>query len=71
MVADLIRDFVLRTPPNVGGGIRDLLRAAGAAQAERASTESSVLLPLPPGPMIAVVAPPVSVQLSSSKAIAS
>jgi phytoene dehydrogenase-like protein len=29
MVANLIRDFLLQTPPNVGGGIRDLLRAAG------------------------------------------
>jgi phytoene dehydrogenase-like protein len=31
MVANLIRDFLLQTPPNVGGGIRDLLRAAGLA----------------------------------------
>jgi phytoene dehydrogenase-like protein len=28
MVADLIRDFLLETPPNVGGGIKDLLKAA-------------------------------------------
>ncbi|WNC73099.1 NAD(P)/FAD-dependent oxidoreductase [Thalassotalea psychrophila] len=27
LVADLIRDFLLQTPPNVGGGIRDLLKA--------------------------------------------
>ncbi len=31
MVADLIRSFLLETPPNVGGGIRDLLKAAGFA----------------------------------------
>jgi phytoene dehydrogenase-like protein len=28
-VADVLRDVVLQTPPNVGGGITDLLRAAG------------------------------------------
>jgi len=28
MVADLIRDFLLETPPNVGGGIRDIFKAA-------------------------------------------
>ena len=28
MVADIIRDFLLETPPNVGGGIRDILKAA-------------------------------------------
>ncbi len=27
LVADLIRDFLLETPPNVGGGIADLLKA--------------------------------------------
>jgi len=31
MVADLIRSFLLETPPNVGGGIRDLIKAAGFA----------------------------------------
>jgi len=31
MVAELIRSFLLETPPNVGGGIRDLLKAAGFA----------------------------------------
>jgi phytoene dehydrogenase-like protein len=31
MVADLVRSFLLKTPPNVGGGIRDLLSAAGFA----------------------------------------
>ena len=28
MAADLIRDFLLKTPPNVGGGIRELFKAA-------------------------------------------
>jgi len=28
MVADIIRDFLLETPPNVGGGIRDILKTA-------------------------------------------
>jgi phytoene dehydrogenase-like protein len=28
MVADIIRDFLLETPPNVGGGIMDLFKAA-------------------------------------------
>jgi phytoene dehydrogenase-like protein len=28
MVADIIRDFLLETPPNVGGGIRDIFKAA-------------------------------------------
>lgn len=28
MVADLIRDFLLETPPNVGGGIKDIFKAA-------------------------------------------
>ncbi|MFT4635275.1 MAG: phytoene dehydrogenase-like protein [Arenicella sp.] len=28
MVADLIRDFLLETPPNVGGGLKDLFKAA-------------------------------------------
>lgn len=28
MVADLIRDFLLKTPPNVGGGWRDIFKAA-------------------------------------------
>ncbi len=28
MVADLIRDFLLQTPPNVGGGWRDMIKAA-------------------------------------------
>jgi phytoene dehydrogenase-like protein len=27
LVADLIRDFLLKTPPNAGGGIRDVLQA--------------------------------------------
>jgi len=27
MVADLIREFLLETPPNVGGGIRDIIKA--------------------------------------------
>lgn len=27
MVADLIRDFLLKTPPNAGGGIRDMFKA--------------------------------------------
>ncbi len=27
MVADLIRDFILETPPNVGGGLRDIFKA--------------------------------------------
>ena len=31
MVADLIRHYLLETPPNVGGGIRDLFKAAGFA----------------------------------------
>jgi phytoene dehydrogenase-like protein len=31
MVADLIRDYLLETPPNVGGGIRDLFKMAGFA----------------------------------------
>jgi len=30
-VADLIRHYLLETPPNVGGGIRDLFKAAGFA----------------------------------------
>ncbi|RLQ23387.1 NAD(P)/FAD-dependent oxidoreductase [Seongchinamella sediminis] len=29
MVADLIRDYLLKTPPNAGGGIRDLVKMAG------------------------------------------
>lgn len=28
MVADLIRDFLLETPPNAGGGLRDIFKAA-------------------------------------------
>ncbi|PHZ83210.1 phytoene desaturase family protein [Paremcibacter congregatus] len=28
MVADLVRDFLLETPPNVGGGLRDIFKAA-------------------------------------------
>ncbi len=28
MVADLIRDFLLKTPPNAGGGLKDLFKAA-------------------------------------------
>jgi len=28
MVADLIRDFLLETPPNAGGGLRDVFKAA-------------------------------------------
>jgi len=28
MVADIIRDFLLETPPNAGGGIRDILKTA-------------------------------------------
>ena len=28
MVADLIRDFLLETPPNVGGGLKDIFKAA-------------------------------------------
>jgi phytoene dehydrogenase-like protein len=28
MVADLIRDFLLETPPNAGGGIKDIFKAA-------------------------------------------
>jgi phytoene dehydrogenase-like protein len=28
MAADLIRDFLLETPPNVGGGIKDIFKAA-------------------------------------------
>jgi len=28
MVADLIRDFLLETPPNIGGGLRDIFKAA-------------------------------------------
>lgn len=28
LVADLIRDFLLKTPPNAGGGIRDIVSAA-------------------------------------------
>jgi phytoene dehydrogenase-like protein len=28
MVADIIRDFLLETPPNAGGGLRDLFKAA-------------------------------------------
>ena len=28
MVADLIRDFLLETPPNVGGGLKDVFKAA-------------------------------------------
>ncbi len=31
MVADLIRDYVLQTPPNAGGGLRDVFRMAGFA----------------------------------------
>lgn len=31
MAADLVRSFLLETPPNVGGGIRDLIKAAGFA----------------------------------------
>lgn len=31
MVADLIRHYLLETPPNVGGGFRDLFKAAGFA----------------------------------------
>ncbi|TDG15470.1 NAD(P)/FAD-dependent oxidoreductase [Seongchinamella unica] len=31
MVADLIRDYLLKTPPNAGGGLRDLFRMAGFA----------------------------------------
>lgn len=30
--ADLLRDLVLRTPPNVGGGIAELVRGAGLAR---------------------------------------
>lgn len=28
MVADIIRDFLLETPPNIGGGLRDVFKAA-------------------------------------------
>ena len=28
MVADIIRDFLLKSPPNVGGGLRDIFKAA-------------------------------------------
>ena len=28
LVADLIRDFLLKTPPNAGGGLRDIVSAA-------------------------------------------
>jgi len=35
MVAELIRSFLLETPPNVGGGIRDLIKAAGFANRMR------------------------------------
>ena len=31
MVADLIRDYLLETPPNAGGGLRDLFKMAGFA----------------------------------------
>ncbi len=31
MVADLLRDLLLETPPNAGGGLRDLFKAAGFA----------------------------------------
>jgi len=31
MVADLIRDYLLQTPPNAGGGLRDLFKMAGFA----------------------------------------
>lgn len=31
MVAGLVRDFLLQTPPNAGGGLRDVLRMAGFA----------------------------------------
>ena len=31
MVADLIRDFLLKTPPNAGGGLRDIFKMAGFA----------------------------------------
>ncbi|MBN9265811.1 MAG: NAD(P)/FAD-dependent oxidoreductase, partial [Hyphomicrobium sp.] len=30
--ADLLRDLVLRTPPNVGGGIAEIVRGAGLAR---------------------------------------
>jgi phytoene dehydrogenase-like protein len=31
MVADLVRDYLLETPPNAGGGLRDLFKLAGFA----------------------------------------
>jgi phytoene dehydrogenase-like protein len=31
-VADVLRELVLRCPPNVGGGVQDLLRAVGAGR---------------------------------------
>jgi len=34
MVADLIRDFLLETPPNAGGGLRDVFKAATKSVAD-------------------------------------
>ena len=35
-IADILRDLVLETPPNVGGGIHDLLQAWRSAKRFRA-----------------------------------
>ena len=58
-VADVLRDWVLRTPPNLGGGITDLLSRVPASDAARylplANQANRLLSPAEMGDLFKVI----------------